>query len=52
MHQIVSCPIIHHMYFLSFKKDLKLVGTAQLKSNAQTLENKPKNRYNNVLPCE
>uniref|UniRef100_A0A8C3GCJ4 protein-tyrosine-phosphatase n=1 Tax=Cyclopterus lumpus TaxID=8103 RepID=A0A8C3GCJ4_CYCLU len=33
-------------------EDLKLVGTAQVKMNAQTLENKPKNRYNNVLPYD
>ncbi|XP_070827425.1 receptor-type tyrosine-protein phosphatase eta-like [Chaetodon trifascialis] len=33
-------------------EDLKLVGTAQAKSNALTLENKPKNRYNNVLPYD
>ncbi|XP_042352632.1 receptor-type tyrosine-protein phosphatase eta isoform X3 [Plectropomus leopardus] len=33
-------------------EDLKLVGTAQSKTNALTLENKPKNRYNNVLPYD
>ncbi|XP_068458580.1 receptor-type tyrosine-protein phosphatase eta-like [Clinocottus analis] len=33
-------------------EDLKVVGTAQMKTNAQTLENKPKNRYNNVLPYD
>ncbi|XP_034734384.1 receptor-type tyrosine-protein phosphatase eta [Etheostoma cragini] len=33
-------------------EDLKLVGTAQSKINAQMLENKPKNRYNNVLPYD
>lgn len=31
-------------------EDLKLVGTGQSKTSALTLENKPKNRYNNVLP--
>ncbi|XP_032379279.1 receptor-type tyrosine-protein phosphatase eta [Etheostoma spectabile] len=33
-------------------EDLKLVGTAQSKIHAQMLENKPKNRYNNVLPYD
>ncbi|KAM8750634.1 receptor-type tyrosine-protein phosphatase beta-like isoform 10-T10 [Acanthopagrus schlegelii] len=33
-------------------EDLKLVGTGQSKTNALTLENKPKNRYNNVLPYD
>lgn len=33
-------------------KDLKPVGTNQSKTHALNLENKPKNRYNNVLPCE
>ncbi|KAM3608811.1 uncharacterized protein V6R79_005192 [Siganus canaliculatus] len=33
-------------------EDLKLVGTGQSKSNALMLENKPKNRYNNVLPYD
>ncbi|XP_073327843.1 uncharacterized protein [Pagrus major] len=33
-------------------EDLKLVGTGQAKTNALTLENKPKNRYNNVLPYD
>nr|XP_033491214.1 receptor-type tyrosine-protein phosphatase eta isoform X7 [Epinephelus lanceolatus] len=33
-------------------EDLKLVGTAQSKTHALTLENKPKNRYNNVLPYD
>ncbi|XP_033997468.1 receptor-type tyrosine-protein phosphatase beta isoform X6 [Trematomus bernacchii] len=33
-------------------EDLKMVGTAQLKSNAERLENKPKNRYANVLPYD
>lgn len=33
-------------------KDLKVVGTSQPKNSALQLENKPKNRYNNVLPCE
>ncbi|XP_029290476.1 receptor-type tyrosine-protein phosphatase eta-like isoform X3 [Cottoperca gobio] len=33
-------------------EDLKIVGTAQLKTNAVTLENKPKNRYSNVLPYD
>uniref|UniRef100_A0A3Q3E9H5 protein-tyrosine-phosphatase n=1 Tax=Labrus bergylta TaxID=56723 RepID=A0A3Q3E9H5_9LABR len=31
-------------------EDLKAVGTGQSKTTALTLENKPKNRYNNVLP--
>uniref|UniRef100_A0A3B4V9B2 protein-tyrosine-phosphatase n=1 Tax=Seriola dumerili TaxID=41447 RepID=A0A3B4V9B2_SERDU len=31
-------------------EDLKLVGTGQSKTSALTMENKPKNRYNNVLP--
>lgn len=39
-------------FFLQFSKDLKPVGTDQSKSVASVLENKPKNRYNNVLPCE
>ncbi|XP_071360006.1 receptor-type tyrosine-protein phosphatase beta isoform X5 [Trachinotus anak] len=33
-------------------EDLKLVGTGQSKTSALTLENKPKNRYNNVLPYD
>ncbi|CAG5958272.1 unnamed protein product [Menidia menidia] len=33
-------------------EDLKPVGTSQAKTHALSLENKPKNRYNNVLPCE
>uniref|UniRef100_A0A672GK65 protein-tyrosine-phosphatase n=1 Tax=Salarias fasciatus TaxID=181472 RepID=A0A672GK65_SALFA len=33
-------------------EDLKTVGTAQAKIHALSLENKPKNRYTNVLPCE
>ncbi|XP_039989379.1 receptor-type tyrosine-protein phosphatase eta isoform X2 [Xiphias gladius] len=33
-------------------EDLKLVGTGQSKISALTLENKPKNRYNNVLPYD
>ncbi|KAI4825979.1 hypothetical protein KUCAC02_021638, partial [Chaenocephalus aceratus] len=33
-------------------EDLKMVGTAQLKTNAERLENKPKNRYANVLPYD
>ncbi|XP_068578957.1 receptor-type tyrosine-protein phosphatase eta-like [Cebidichthys violaceus] len=33
-------------------EDLKLVGTAQTKSSAETPENKPKNRYNNVHPYD
>ncbi|KAK5867686.1 hypothetical protein PBY51_012153 [Eleginops maclovinus] len=33
-------------------EDLKMVGTAQQKSNAERLENKPKNRYANVLPYD
>ncbi|XP_062418961.1 receptor-type tyrosine-protein phosphatase eta [Pungitius pungitius] len=33
-------------------EDLKLVGTAQSKIQAVTMENKPKNRYNNVLPYD
>ncbi|XP_041794912.1 receptor-type tyrosine-protein phosphatase eta isoform X3 [Chelmon rostratus] len=33
-------------------EDLKLVGTAQSKTSALTMENKPKNRYNNVLPYD
>ncbi|GLD60175.1 receptor-type tyrosine-protein phosphatase eta-like isoform X4 [Lates japonicus] len=33
-------------------EDLKVVGTAQPKTSALTLENKPKNRYNNVLPYD
>lgn len=33
-------------------KDLKVVGTSQPKNSALQLENKPKNRYNNVLPCK
>ncbi|XP_072241597.1 receptor-type tyrosine-protein phosphatase eta [Leuresthes tenuis] len=33
-------------------EDLKPVGTSQAKIHALTLENKPKNRYNNVLPYD
>ncbi|KAM6925928.1 receptor-type tyrosine-protein phosphatase eta-like [Lycodopsis pacificus] len=33
-------------------EDLKLVGTAQSKSNAERPENKSKNRYNNVHPYD
>uniref|UniRef100_A0A3Q2PB63 protein-tyrosine-phosphatase n=1 Tax=Fundulus heteroclitus TaxID=8078 RepID=A0A3Q2PB63_FUNHE len=33
-------------------EDLKPVGTAQAKVHALALENKPKNRYNNVLPYD
>ncbi|XP_044047807.1 receptor-type tyrosine-protein phosphatase eta-like isoform X3 [Siniperca chuatsi] len=33
-------------------EDLKLVGTGQSKTHALTVENKPKNRYNNVLPYD
>ncbi|XP_028307374.1 receptor-type tyrosine-protein phosphatase eta isoform X2 [Gouania willdenowi] len=33
-------------------EDLKLVGTTQSKTHALTLENKHKNRYNNVLPYD
>ncbi|XP_037398454.1 receptor-type tyrosine-protein phosphatase beta-like isoform X17 [Pygocentrus nattereri] len=33
-------------------EDLKVVGTAQSKVNALALENKGKNRYNNVLPYD
>uniref|UniRef100_A0A8D3AB96 protein-tyrosine-phosphatase n=2 Tax=Scophthalmus maximus TaxID=52904 RepID=A0A8D3AB96_SCOMX len=33
-------------------EDLKIVGTGQSKTNALHLENKPKNRYSNVLPYE
>ncbi|XP_059191053.1 receptor-type tyrosine-protein phosphatase eta isoform X2 [Centropristis striata] len=33
-------------------EDLKLVGTGQSKTNALTEYNKPKNRYNNVLPYD
>nr|XP_046249269.1 receptor-type tyrosine-protein phosphatase beta-like isoform X6 [Scatophagus argus] len=33
-------------------EDLKLVGTGQSKTSALTLDNKPKNRYNNVLPYD
>ncbi|XP_065812681.1 receptor-type tyrosine-protein phosphatase eta [Labrus bergylta] len=33
-------------------EDLKAVGTGQSKTTALTLENKPKNRYNNVLPYD
>lgn len=40
------------LVFLQFSKDLKPVGTDQPKTVASVLENKPKNRYNNVLPCE
>uniref|UniRef100_UPI0037E8ED9F receptor-type tyrosine-protein phosphatase eta isoform X2 n=1 Tax=Semicossyphus pulcher TaxID=241346 RepID=UPI0037E8ED9F len=31
-------------------EDLKVVGTGQSKINALNVDNKPKNRYNNVLP--
>lgn len=37
-------------YFLL--QDLKVVGTAQTKNSALAVENKGKNRYNNVLPCK
>ncbi|XP_035521032.1 receptor-type tyrosine-protein phosphatase eta isoform X2 [Morone saxatilis] len=33
-------------------EDLKPVGTGQSKTNALTVDNKPKNRYNNVLPYD
>lgn len=33
-------------------EDLKPVGTVQSKASALTVENKPKNRYNNVLPYD
>nr|XP_024658917.1 titin isoform X14 [Maylandia zebra] len=33
-------------------EDLKVVGTAQSKLHALNVENKPKNRYNNVLPYD
>ncbi|KAM9570347.1 receptor-type tyrosine-protein phosphatase eta isoform 4-T4 [Salvelinus alpinus] len=33
-------------------EDLKLVGTAQAKTSALAMENKSKNRYNNVLPYD
>uniref|UniRef100_A0A3Q1AWF7 protein-tyrosine-phosphatase n=1 Tax=Amphiprion ocellaris TaxID=80972 RepID=A0A3Q1AWF7_AMPOC len=33
-------------------EDLKIVGTSQAKIQALTLDNKPKNRYNNVLPYD
>ncbi|XP_042150857.1 receptor-type tyrosine-protein phosphatase eta isoform X1 [Oncorhynchus tshawytscha] len=33
-------------------EDLKPVGTAQAKTSAMAMENKSKNRYNNVLPYE
>ncbi|XP_041852414.1 receptor-type tyrosine-protein phosphatase eta isoform X9 [Melanotaenia boesemani] len=33
-------------------EDMKIVGTAQAKIHALSLENKPKNRYNNVLPYD
>ncbi len=33
-------------------QELKTVGTAQSKNTALAIENKPKNRYSNVLPCE
>ncbi|MEQ2228056.1 hypothetical protein ILYODFUR_004786, partial [Ilyodon furcidens] len=33
-------------------EDIKPVGTAQAKMHAQAMENKPKNRYNNVLPYD
>uniref|UniRef100_A0A3Q3L5T9 protein-tyrosine-phosphatase n=1 Tax=Mastacembelus armatus TaxID=205130 RepID=A0A3Q3L5T9_9TELE len=33
-------------------EDLKLIGTGQLKTSALVSENRPKNRYNNVLPYD
>ncbi|KAI4894586.1 hypothetical protein NFI96_018812, partial [Prochilodus magdalenae] len=33
-------------------EDLKVIGTAQSKSSALAMENKGKNRYNNVLPYD
>ncbi|KAM9376093.1 receptor-type tyrosine-protein phosphatase beta-like [Pholidichthys leucotaenia] len=33
-------------------EDLKVVGTGQAKIHASHVENKPKNRYNNVLPYD
>ncbi|KAJ3596594.1 hypothetical protein NHX12_002999 [Muraenolepis orangiensis] len=33
-------------------EDLKPVGTAQPRTSGEALENKPKNRYNNVLPYD
>ncbi|XP_034032788.1 receptor-type tyrosine-protein phosphatase eta isoform X2 [Thalassophryne amazonica] len=33
-------------------EELKVVGTVQSKTHAMAMENKPKNRYNNVLPYD
>lgn len=54
LNQPHQCPFAApSFYFLLLNlKDLKPVGTDQPKAVALTLENKPKNRYNNVLPCE
>lgn len=53
MTNICSIAILFFIpFFFNFSKDLKPVGTDQPKTVASFLENKPKNRYNNVLPCE
>ncbi|KAL7403339.1 hypothetical protein ABVT39_027926 [Epinephelus coioides] len=66
IHSMRSVPVRVEDYEAYYKKqradsncgfaeefeDLKLVGTAQSKTHALTLENKPKNRYNNVLPYD
>lgn len=49
---MISHTFSHTFLHLFLLKDLKLVGTGQSKTNALIVENKPKNRYNNVLPCE
>lgn len=54
LNQFHQCPFAaSSFYFLLLNlKDLKPAGTDQPRAVALTLENKPKNRYNNVLPCE
>ncbi|XP_055011887.1 receptor-type tyrosine-protein phosphatase eta [Boleophthalmus pectinirostris] len=66
IHSLRSFPVRVEDYEVYYKKqkadsncgfaeeyeDLKVVGTAQSKTHALTPENKPKNRYNNVLPYD
>lgn len=49
----VAAGISAHVWnFCYALQDLKVVGTSQAKVHALNPSNKPKNRYNNVLPCE
>lgn len=40
------------MVWFVLLQELKTVGTAQAKNSALAIENKAKNRYNDVLPCK